>query len=324
MLDELQKTGTEHISLPVGRKSPATLMLIPKLREILRGYEVDVLHARSRVPAWLSVLALKRLGRQRPSFLTTVHGLYSVNRFSRVMTRGDYVVCVSETVKRYVRENYPRVRADKLRLIYRGVDPVEYSPRFRVDPEWEREFRSTFGLGEAPLVVLPGRLTRLKGHMDFLRLMRGLRDAGSNAIGLIVGGEDPRRLTYAAELREAVAMVPNVIMTGHSNDLRRIMRISSVVVSLSSKPESFGRTVLEALSLGVPVAGYDHGGVGEVLAELFPHGRVGLGDTAGLVKKVSLFLNSPQSPEIVENTKFTLGQMLAQTVELYESVGHGR
>ena len=99
MVEALQGAGSEHIAMPVGRKGPTTLALIPKLRTLLRDNQVNVLHARSRVPAWLSVLALKRFGPQRPAFLTTVHGLYSVNRFSKVMTRGDRVVCVSQTVQ---------------------------------------------------------------------------------------------------------------------------------------------------------------------------------------------------------------------------------
>ena len=324
MVEALQGAGSEHIAMPVGRKGPTTLALIPKLRTLLRDNQVNVLHARSRVPAWLSVLALKRFGPQRPAFLTTVHGLYSVNRFSKVMTRGDRVVCVSQTVQQYVLANYPDVEPSRLELIYRGVEPTDYSPSFEADADWAKQFRQQYQLGSAPLILLPGRLTRLKGHMDFLKVMEDLQAASSPAIGLIVGGEDPRRAGYAQELREAVERSPNVVMTGHRTDLREIMSISSVVLSLSNKPESFGRTVLEALSLGTPVIGYNHGGVGEILGHLFPDGRVPVGDIVSLVETLGAQLNSAEAVSIVPNTLFTLNQMLAQTLKLYDSVGRAQ
>ena len=319
MVEALEAGGTEHIELPVGRKSPLTLRLVPRLRSILSQREVSVLHARSRVPAWLSVLALKRAP-HRPAFVTTVHGLYSVSRYSRVMTRGDRVVCVSDTVREYVRENYPDCPEAKLVTIHRGVDPDAYARSFRAPAEWESEFRNEFQLGERPLILLPGRLTRLKGHEDFLDMMAVLAERGSDAMGVIVGGRDPRRERYAEEITSRVAGAGNVVMTGHRNDLREIMSVSSVVLSLSRKPESFGRTVLESLTLGVPVLGYDHGGVSEVLQKLYPKGRVPLGDIDHLATSCETLLSS-QSASILENTMFTLDQMLCRTLELYSAVG---
>lgn len=319
MVSQLEAGGTTHIELPVGRKSLLTLRLIPKLRQVIAENNVDVLHARSRVPAWLSVLALKRVPR-RPAFVTTVHGLYSVGRWSRVMTRGDKVVCVSNTVREYVRENYPDCPDSRLLTIHRGVDPSVYACSFRASSDWEAEFRNKFQLGERPLLVLPGRLTRLKGHSDFLTLMERLNQHGSDAVGVIVGGRDPRRKAYAAEIEARVAKASNVVMTGHRNDLREIMSISALVFSLSTKPESFGRTVLEALTLGVPVLGYDHGGVSEILSRLFPDGKVEVGDLDCLAQATRSLLSS-QSACISKNTMFTLQQMLSQTLDLYTSVG---
>ncbi len=151
--------------------------------------------------------------------------------------------------------------------------------------------------------------------------MGHLNREGSNAVGLIVGGADARRKTYAESIHKAAESASNVRMVGHRDDLREIMSISSVVLSLSSHPESFGRTVLEALSLGIPVAGFDHGGVGEVLRNLFPPGRVPLGDEVALRQTVSRMLNESKSGQIAQNTEFTLSQMVARTLKLYESVG---
>ncbi|MFK7820027.1 MAG: glycosyltransferase family 4 protein [Planctomycetaceae bacterium] len=322
LVESLVAGGSEHICLPVGKKSPLTLRMIPKLRAMLRKERVDVLHARSRVPAWLSVLTLKSLPpRLRPAFLTTVHGLYSVNRYSRVMTFGQQVECVSQTVKDYVLTNYPSVPADKLKLIYRGVDPDLFHPEYRATSEWVQAFRDEFDLADRPIVALVGRLTRLKGHFDFLRLMDALKDRRPDAVGLIVGGEDPRRATYAAEIRDAVSKRSNVVLTGYRSDVRDIMSVCSCVVSLSSQPESFGRTVLESLALGVPVAGYEHGGVGEILNTLFADGCVPVGETDRLIETVDQILESTPDAKIGNNTYFTLGRMVSDTLKLYESVG---
>lgn len=323
MVESLTESGATHITLPVGRKSPRTIALAPKLRRILRSESVDVVHARSRVPAWLCVLALGRRKTGHPAFLTSVHGLYSVNRYSRVMTRGDLIECVSETARRYVCDNYPSTDQQKLVVIPRGVDTEVYHPGFRASSDWEVRFRESLGLPSDPLVILPGRLTRLKGHHDFIEVMQRLESSGVRATGLIVGGEDPRRPGYAAELREAVANSPNVVITGHRKDLREILSISAAAVSPSTHPESFGRTVLEALSLGIPVAGYDHGGVGEVLSELFPYGRVSIGDIRGMTEVTGRLVRGEADP-IRQNTRFTLGEMLSKTLELYLRVGSGR
>ena len=322
LVEPLREAGSEHITLPVGRKSPKTLAMIPRVRRLLADHKVDVIHARSRVPAWVTHFALKgQSASNRPAFVTTVHGLYSVNRFSKIMTAGERVVCVSNTVRDYVINNYNSIDTTRLDVIHRGVDPTLYNPGYRAGDDWESRFRNEFDLGDRPLIVLAGRLTRLKGHTDFLELMKRLSAIDSNAIGLIVGGEDPRRASYAASLRTAAVSVPTVRMVGHRNDLKEIMSISGCVLSLSSHPESFGRTVLEALSLGIPVAGYDHGGVGEILETLFPPGRVPVGNIDALTQTVSGLLSGSHNGQIVENTSFTLGEMVAQTLNLYESVG---
>jgi glycosyltransferase involved in cell wall biosynthesis len=138
------------------------------------------------------------------------------------------------------------------------------------------------------VLTLPGRLSRLKGHEDFIELIARLRARGLSVRGLIVGGPEPRRQRYADGLardRSVARLGRCVLFAGHRGDMREIYAVSTLVLSLSAKPESFGRTVLEALSLGVPVIGYDHGGVGEILVGSIPPvgaaGRSGYADRAG-------------------------------------------
>lgn len=143
--------------------------------------------------------------------------------------------------------------------------------------------------------------------------------------GLIVGAEDPRRKAYAQSLRDKVAardLNARVSFLGHTEEIRNIYAVSNIVLSLSSQPESFGRSVLEALSLGVPVAGYDHGGVGEILEQVYPDGRVPLNDTEALTERVAEILKEP--PGVPATHGFALREMLDRTIGLYENLAGSR
>jgi glycosyltransferase involved in cell wall biosynthesis len=232
------------------------------------------------------------------------------------------VIAVSETVVLYIRENYPKTAPERIRLIHRGVDreafPFGYLPAQGWQTAW---YDANPKLSDARVLTLAGRLTRLKGHQDFIRLIHALRSRGLEVQGLLVGGVDPRRQRYAAQLCDLVSQLgleESVSFTGHRDDIKEIYACSDLVFSLSAKPESFGRTVVEALSMGIPVIGYDHGGVGEVLARLFPEGRVPLNDPERLIQKTVEFLGSP--PVVPVSTDFTLQAMLDKTLALYQEL----
>lgn len=320
LVSRLTGRGSEHLAWPVDRKSLLTLRLVGRLRDWLRTEQVDILHARSRVPAWIAYLAWRRMDpRSRPRFVTTVHGLYSVSRYSAVMTRGERVIAVSETARRYITENYPRTDPARIVVIPRGVDPRMFPYGHRPPHSWsQRWFDEHPYLLDRFVLTLPGRLTRLKGHEEFIDLIAALVAKGVPVHGLIVGGEDPRRQRYAESLRRRIARLgvgEHVTFTGQRMDMREIYASSNIVLSLSSQPESFGRTVLEALSMGVPVIGYEHGGVGEVLNRVFPEGCVVPGDKALLLAKVQDFLG--RARVVPEGHPYTLERMLASTLELY-------
>ncbi len=324
MTAELEALGAEHVTMPIHAKSPATLRVIRPLRSLLRDLDADILHARSRVPAWVSYLARRRMPPDsRPHFVTSVHGLYSVNRWSAIMTRGEVVEAVSYAARDYILANYPRVPESRIRVVHRGVDPADFPHGFTPSAawleRWRRELPSLDGRG---LITMIGRITRLKGHAEFIGLIAQLRDAGTPVHGVIVGGEDPRRAGYARELRELIRLKNlehHIIFTGHRDDAREIAAISDVVMSLSTTPESFGRSVLEALRLGTPVLGWDHGGVGEVLAVVHPGGAVPLGDTAELARRAAGLLARPKSL-VPPTAHFTKREMLDRTIALYEEL----
>ncbi|MBI5041457.1 MAG: glycosyltransferase family 4 protein [Gammaproteobacteria bacterium] len=327
MVHELARHKIEHVPWTVGAKSLATLRFIRKLRKFLRDEHVDILHARSRLPAWVAYRAWRGMNPQtRPRFITTVHGFYSVSRYSAVMTKGERVIAVSESVQRYILDNYPRTDPAHICVIPRGVDSKLYPHGHRPPPAWSQTWFQRYPhLLDSYVLTLPGRLTRLKGHEDFIELIARLVERKLPVQGLIVGAEDPRRQKYAESLHRSVrdrGLEAHITFTGARNDMREVYASSNMVLSLSQQPESFGRTVLEALALGVPVVGYDHGGVGEILATIFPEGRVPVGDRDELIARVENFLS--KTPAVPGGHPFTLQRMLDSTLELYQSLVGGQ
>jgi len=321
MVEQLTREGSEHVQWDIGRKSPFTLLrYVGRLRRFLRDEKVDILHVRSRMPGWVGYLAWKGMEpAHRPRLVSTVHGLYSVNAYSAVMTKGETVIAVSETVRQYVLQHYPAVSPDRVRLIFRGVDRSQFSYGYQPSTEWLEAWRNQHPfLAGKQVLTLPGRITRLKGHEEFLNLIADLKKDDLPIHGLIVGGAQDDKQAYLDELKTLAAKLgisAEVTFTGQRSDLREIMAVSNLVLSLSTKAESFGRTVLEALSLGIPVCGYNHGGVGEQLNALMPEGRVPLGDVQVLGKTVRAFLHAP--PVVPREHAFTLENMLESTFNVY-------
>lgn len=323
LVEQLLREGSEHVALPVKRKSPLTLLQVGPLRRLLRELRPDILHARSRVPAWVAWLAWRKLpAGERPRFVTTVHGLHSVSPYSAIMVRGEAVIAGSETVRRYIADNYPQCPADRVHLIPEGVDPLEFPYDHQPDAAWLARWREQFPeLQGKRVLALPGRLTRLKGHATFIDLIGRLADGHADIHGLIVGGAEAKKAAYADELKAAVAaagLSGRISFTGHRSDMKDVLSQCDLVFSLSTQPETFGRTVLEALRLGRPVLGWDVGGVGDILARCYPQGRVPPGDSAALEAATRRWLAAPDRPAPCDH--FLLSTMCDRTLALYEGL----
>jgi glycosyltransferase involved in cell wall biosynthesis len=322
LVEQLEHEGSRHIKVPIGNKRPWTLRHISTLRRIFDTLEPDVAHARSRLPAWLAWLAMRRMPLP-PRFITTVHGLNSPGRYSGILLKGERVICVSETVRQWVAQHYAGVEPDKLVVVPRGVDPAAFPRGHRPSAEWRATIeRQHPALAGVPLLLLPARGTRLKNHADAIEVLARLREAHGIEAGLwLLGARDPGREAYVAEL-EAHALkrgvATRVAITEPRADNGDAYGMAAVVLQVSGKPESFGRTVVEALSVGVPVAGYAHGGVGELLRELQPAGAVALGDVEALASVVANWLRHP--PEVPSPARYRLAQMQEATLALYTEI----
>jgi glycosyltransferase involved in cell wall biosynthesis len=321
LVDELARVGARHVALPVHRKSLKSLFQVRALRKVFEREKPDIVHIRSRVPGWIAWLAWRGMKPSaRPRLVSTVHGFYSVNAYSKIMTCGERVIAVSESIREYISNNYPQVPTERIRVVPRGVQLEQYPRGFTPSAEWLAAWRAGQPQCDGKVVLLlPGRITRLKGHEDFFNLIAGLKKTGVAVHGLVVGDTHPKKRAYLSELRaraEELGVGDDVSFLGHRGDVREIMAVSDIVYSLSQQPESFGRVTLETLALGRAFVGYDHGGVGEQLRPFFPQGCVKLGDQAGLLTATLRVLKErPQPGRIGE--PYTLDCMCRGTLAVY-------
>jgi glycosyltransferase involved in cell wall biosynthesis len=236
------------------------------------------------------------------------------------MMKGESVIVVSEMIKDYVLDNYD-VEPSKLNRIYRGINTAYFEHGFQPSQNWMDKWYFDYpDTKNAFVITLPARVTRWKGQEDFIELMAVLRERNLPVHGLIVGEVKQDKSNFLASLKQLAlqkGVQQHISFVGHRNDLREVMAISDVVMSMSTQPEAFGRTTIEALSLGVPVIGYAHGGVDEQLQTVFPEGRIKVGDinaAAGLIEKWT-----QKRPVVNTSHPYQLHTMQEKTLSVYQS-----
>ncbi len=322
LIQELETHRVRHVTMDVGVKSLKIFQAKRQFDSFLRTENPDVVHGRSRLSDWLCYQSLKSIrSTSKPRFVTSVHGLHSVSRYSSIIGRGERVEAVSHCAKQYLLDNYPEVDPELVRVIPRGIDPQFYHPNFAPEEGWKLNWdswMSEVNPQKLPVLSIVARLTRLKGHQDFLQVIEQLHQQGLPVVGFIVGGADEKHQSYMKKLLERVQNSPtlrsHVQFLGHRSDAREVVSQSNFVLSLSNTPESFGRTVLEALSLGIPVVGFEHGGVGEILDQVFPEGKAGIKDIQGVVDRIKTLHQQPAS---IKPHNFTLKSMCELTLSMY-------
>ena len=325
LVSELTSLGVVHVNKPVGTKSLRALLGLWQLRKFFNDTRPDIVHSRSRLPDWLCYMAIKLLPKKvRPRFVTSVHGLHTVSWYSAIITKGERIEAVSSAAQSYLLDNYRGMDHTRVRVIHRGVDPIDFNPNFEPNLTWTQKWSrwcKEHQTNGSPIVAIVGRISRLKGHNDFLSVIELLHEQNVRATGLIIGGASEDHKELHRELQERVAsseaLSTSVYFLGQRSDVRELMTISDVVVSFSATPEAFGRTVLEALTLGIPVVGYDHGGVGELLKMLFPMGAVPVCDIQVAADRIR-DLHTRKHP--IEPHSMTLQAMREKTIAMYEEL----
>jgi len=329
MTKTLIQEGTIHLTYKyIGEKSPRALIHILQIRNIILKEKPDILHLRSRVPAWIAYIAYKSITqKKRPILVTTFHGFYSVNRYSAIMTRGEKIIAVSNVVSEHIKKKYG-VSGGKIEVIYRGIgdeylkaDNIELKRICYLKNKWKLSGKKT------PLILLPARLTRLKGHDLFIESLFLISNLEWTAV--FAGDINPKS-NYINELKERIqklGLTERIIFVGHCYDMPAAIKLADIVISASINPETFGRTIVEAQAIGKPVIAPAYGGSLETVRDgdtgwLFEPKNVN--SLAEVLKKA--ILNKKDRERLGENGRewvkndFTTEKMCESTVKLYKKL----
>lgn len=325
--ERARASGAQHLDWPIGKKRLSTLRYIRRLADWFTAEQPDIVHVHSRLPAWICWRALQRVDEKiRPIFLTSMHGHYSVSAYSSIMARGLRTIAVSNCIRQYTLENYPATRSEDIVTIHGGASRAQFPYGYRPPDAWREGVEEEFPeLANKRLLLLPGRVTRYKGHVDFFHLVGALAADYPDIHGLFVGSCKTGS-RYQAELESLAGKMgigQRMTFTGDRLDIREWMAASEMVFNLSNDPpEAFGRTVLEALCLGRPTIAWDHGGVAEILAAMFPSGALSPLDFDGLERRTRSFLDTP--PVVEDSGAFTLDESMNRHLDLYLQLLEGR
>ena len=329
---EIARAGGKHLTLPLASKNPLIMRRnTVELKRLIRQLGIDVVHARSRAPAWSACAAARATGR---CFVTTFHNVYGARtalkrRYNSVMARGDRVIAISDFVADHAAHVYG-VGRDRLRTIPRGVDLQVF------DPNWvgaqrivnlARQWRLPDGV---PVVMLPGRLTRWKGGLDFIAAIAKL---GPRDICCVLAGSEQRpgfRREIEAAIREnGLAGLFRIVE--ECRDMPAAYMLADVVVSASRDPEGFGRIIVEAQAMGRPVIATDHGGARETIVPGITGWLVPPGDPAALAAAIgeALSMTIEDRRQLAQRSiahiavRYTRQAMCARTIEVYEELLFG-
>ncbi len=296
MVGQVERAGGRHVALALMTKDPLNIYLnAGRLARLIRRERVDLVHARSRAPAWSAWLASRRLG---VPLVTTWHGIYGEDfwgkhRYNSVMARGERVIAASRTIADRVRTGYD-VGQDRLRLIPRGVDTDIFDPEAIGGDRVHRLAEAWRVPTGAPVVMLPARVTRWKGAEKLLEAAAML---GRQDVFWVLVGSDQGREDFSASLtRKAkkLGILERLRLAGQCDDMPAALMLADVVVSASLKPEPFGRNVIEAQAMGRPVVAFHHGGAAETIADGLTGFLVPPGDVPALSAAIGRALDLPE------------------------------
>ena len=340
LVSELQARGGLWIPFPAKTKNPLQMALnVVKLRRLMLAERVDLVHARSRAPAWVALGATR--GGKIP-FVTTYHGAYAGRSkfkigYNSVMARGDVVIANSRFTERRICELHP-FAAGRINVIHRGTDPEKFSPQ-AVDAGRVRKLREDWGVApEDRIILLAARLTGWKGQRVLIDAAEILMKSGMPGCKFILAGDPQGRTGYMSELEAAIAKAglgDVVKLVGHCPDMPAAFMTAAVVTVCSTDPEAFGRVATEAQLFGKPVVVSDLGAAPETVLsppDVPEPQRTGWktppGDAAALAGALAhvLGLGANELDQLAVRARrhvernFSLARMCAQTLHIYSSL----
>ena len=326
-VSELARVGAVHIDLSVHSKNPLIMLKnIISLRKIIKRENVDIVHVRSRAPAWSAWRACKGT---KARFMTTCHAPYNINGevkrfYNSSIMRGEIIIAISEYIAEYLMKNYS-VEKERIRVIHRGI-PIERFHPTTVTPERMIDLEKNWRIPDgANIVMLPGRLTRWKGHHV---LIDAIAKLNRDDIFCVIIGSDQGRTEYREELEayiEEKNLGAQMRIIDQCHDMPAAYMLSTVVVSASTDPEGFGRVPVEAQAMGRPIIASDHGGARETIVRGDTGWHVPPSDPDALAQAISeaLSLNATQRAVLATRSmtnvaeNFTKDIMADKTLDVY-------
>ena len=337
LVDELRSVGGEFVRMPLSWKNPVMLLAnARRLAALIAAERVDIVHVRSRAPAWSTFLACRRTG---VPFVTTYHGIYGETNalkrlYNSVMVRGAAVIANSRYTAELIRVRY-RTAAEKIAIIPRGTDLDRFDPK-NVDPARRNSLRQAWRIGRDKRIVLNlARLTGWKGQRVLIEAAALPPLAGRADTMLVLAGDAQGRDQYRLELERLIetrGLEERVRIVGHCDDAPAALALADIAIVASTEPEAFGRTAIEAAAMGVPVVATALGATEEtVLAPpaVTPAERTGWlvrpGDATALAEAIGEALRLPAPERILLGARarrhaesFTTEAMQDATLALYD------
>lgn len=328
---DLEKIKVEHLTLPLKTKNIFKMRKnADKLAQFIREKGINIVHARSRAPAWSAYWAAKKAG---VHFMTTFHGTYGLGPwglkklYNRVMTYGERVIAISEHIKRHILANY-KISEDKIRLVHRCVNTEKFSPE-TVTPERMINTVRDYNIpDDKKVLLLGGRITRWKGqHL----LVEALSKVKNQNYYCIIAGDEQGREDYVKELKGLIAkykLEDRVAIFGKVLDMPALMMVSNVILSTAIEPEAFGRIAIEGQAMGKIVVASNHGGSLDSVID----GKTGRlfynNNAASLAEAIDWALSLSEEEEekiakaAIKNVKdnFTKEIMCDKTIKVYEEL----
>jgi glycosyltransferase involved in cell wall biosynthesis len=331
--------GGEVTAFPAGTKNP--IRMLANARAILRLIEregVDLVHARSRAPAWSALMAARRA---RIAFVTTYHGAYGETNalkrlYNGVMARGDIAIANSRYTAGLIAERHGTPRG-RIEVIHRGVDEGVFDPR-RVAHDAAAALRTRWDVAlETPIILLAARLTSWKGQSVLIDAVARLSAAGhlGQAVAILAGDAQGRD-DYVHALQSQISrhgLEGVVRLVGHVDDIAAAYLAAHVTVIASTEPEAFGRTVIEAAAMGCPVIATDIGAPPETVLAQPTVARddmtgwlVPPGDAQALAQRIAEALTLPSADRAAIGARarahvlahFTVRGMQRRTLSVYD------
>lgn len=323
--EQIEKDGAKHITFDVCSKNLFTAPFrMIKLRKLLKELEPNIIHARSRVPAWLTYIANRKL---HFPFVTTVHGLNSINKYSEIMTKGDKVITVSEVVRDYIIKGY-NVDENKITVIQRGVDTEKFSAK-NIDQLFVDTFKEKYNLHDKFIITSVGRVTWLKDYETYIKSIALVKEYIPNIVGLIVGGVREDKIEYFESLKALAkheGVEKQIIFTGSQTKIAEVYAMSDIVVNASLKMGNVARTVTESLAMNTPVIATTFEGLNNLIINEVNGAIIQTQNPIDLANKINyLYQNMPQNVKETLPYEFTLEALVESTIKVYESlVGNQR